>query len=77
MARSGDRNKAIVEAYATGAYTCREIAQYFGIHLAIVGRAVRRAMQRCETFLPETLLTTDAAHYESLLPFHSTQRFPR
>lgn len=44
-AKCGDRNKAIAEAYATGAYTYREIAEYFGIHLATVGRVVRRAMQ--------------------------------
>ena len=29
-----DRNSAIVSAYATGAYSYKEIAQYFGIHLA-------------------------------------------
>jgi len=42
------RDAAIVAAYATGAYTYREIANFFGIHLATVGRIVRRGMRRCE-----------------------------
>ena len=33
------RNAAIVAAYATGAYTYREIADYFGVHLVAVGRS--------------------------------------
>ncbi|MEA3412120.1 MAG: hypothetical protein U9R74_11365, partial [Pseudomonadota bacterium] len=37
-ARHADRNAAIVAAYATGAYSYREIATYFGVHLATVGR---------------------------------------
>ena len=47
-AHSADRNAAIASAYATGAYTYREIAEYFGVHLATVGRIVREQMQRCE-----------------------------
>jgi REP element-mobilizing transposase RayT len=47
-ARHGERNAAIVAAYATGAYSYREIAEHFSLHLATVGRIVRRAMQRCE-----------------------------
>lgn len=43
-----DRNQAIIEAYATGAYSYREIAEFFGIHLATVGRIVRRHMLQCE-----------------------------
>ncbi len=43
-----DRNAAVVAAYATGAYSYREIAAYFGVHLATVGRIVRKAMQQCE-----------------------------
>jgi len=39
-----ERNAAIVAAYATGAYSYREIAAYFNIHLATVGRVVRVAM---------------------------------
>ncbi|MES9899971.1 MAG: hypothetical protein ABW148_13245 [Sedimenticola sp.] len=45
----GNRNAAIVAAYATGAYSYREIAFHFGIHLATVGRIVRKGMQRSET----------------------------
>ena len=45
-ARPGGRNAAIVAAYATGAYSYREIAEYFGVHLATVGRIVRGAMQQ-------------------------------
>jgi len=48
-ARNADRNQAIVEAYSTGAYSYRQIAEYFGIHLGTVGRVVRGAMRRCET----------------------------
>ena len=35
---------AMVAAYATGAHCYREIAEYFGVHLATVGRIVRKAM---------------------------------
>ena len=44
-ARHGGRNTAVVAAYATGAYSYREIAEHFNIHLATVGRIVRRAMR--------------------------------
>jgi putative transposase len=37
------RDEAIAAAYATGAYGYREIAAFFKIHPATVGRAVRRA----------------------------------
>ncbi len=47
-ARHEGRNAAIVVAYATGAYSYREIAEYFGVHLATVGRIVRAEMQRRE-----------------------------
>ena len=43
-----DRNQAIIKAYATGAYSYREIAEFFGIHLATVGRVVRHHMLQCE-----------------------------
>ena len=43
-----DRNIAIVAAYATGAYSYREIAEHLGVHLATMGRIVRQAMQQCE-----------------------------
>ncbi|EXJ17000.1 hypothetical protein D779_1823 [Imhoffiella purpurea] len=44
-AQHADRNAAIRAAYATGAYSYREIAQHFGVHLATVGRVVRKGMQ--------------------------------
>ena len=43
-----ERNVAIVAAYTTGAYSYREIAEHFGVHLATVGRVVRSAMLQCE-----------------------------
>jgi len=39
-----NRNDAIVAAYDTGAYSYREIAEYFGLHLATVGRIIRERM---------------------------------
>lgn len=48
-AKYRNREKAIMAAYATGAYSYREIAAHFGIHLATVGRLVRRAMLQGET----------------------------
>ena len=47
-ARHPDRDKAIVTAYATGAYSYREIAEHFELHLATVGRIVRVRMLQCE-----------------------------
>lgn len=49
MAAHADRNDAIAAAYATGAYSYREIAEHLGIHLATVGRVVRSRMLQCET----------------------------
>jgi len=43
-----ERNEAIREAYATGTFSYREIAEYFGVHLATVGRVVRRQMPQRE-----------------------------
>lgn len=43
-----DRNEAIVAAHATGAYSYREIAEHFGLHLATVGRIIRARMPQCE-----------------------------
>ena len=37
-----NRNAAIVTAYATGAYSYQQIADYFGIHFTPVGNVVRR-----------------------------------
>ena len=38
-----NRNEAITEAYATGKYSQKEIAQVFGIHYATVSRIVKPA----------------------------------
>lgn len=48
-AKHRERNDAIIAAYATGCYSYREIADFFGIHLATVGRVIRQAMLQCET----------------------------
>ncbi|MDA3870437.1 MAG: transposase [Gammaproteobacteria bacterium] len=42
--KNRNRNDAIIAAYKTGAYSYREIAQHFGLHLATVGRLVRERM---------------------------------
>jgi DNA-directed RNA polymerase specialized sigma24 family protein len=47
-AHHGERNAAIVAAYVTGAYSYRQIAEHFGIHLATVGCIVREAIIQCE-----------------------------
>jgi len=46
--RYPERNDAIVAAYATGAFSYREIAEHFGLHLATIGRVIRRRMQQGE-----------------------------
>jgi putative transposase len=43
-----DRDDAIAAAYGTGAYSYREIAEHFGLHLATVGRVVRGRMLQSE-----------------------------
>ncbi|MCF6209076.1 MAG: transposase [Gammaproteobacteria bacterium] len=43
-AKHHDRNAAIAAAYSTGAYSYREIAEYYGLHLATVGRIIRGQM---------------------------------
>lgn len=43
--RTQNRNVAIVEAYATGAYSYRQIGEYFGLHLVTVGGIVRAALK--------------------------------
>ena len=48
-AKHPDRDTAIASAYATGAYSYREIAAHFGVHLATVGRIIRARMLQCET----------------------------
>lgn len=46
-----DRNEAMARAYRSGAYTMREIAEYFGVHYMTVSRAIRRFEREleCET----------------------------
>lgn len=46
--RHPERNDAIVAAYTTGAFSYREIGEYFGLHLATVGRIIRRHMLQSE-----------------------------
>ncbi len=41
---AGDRDAAIQAAYASGAYTLKEIAVYFGLHYATVSRIARKAI---------------------------------
>lgn len=45
-ARYPERHAAIVTTYATSAYSYREILAYDDVHLATVGRIVRRAVQQ-------------------------------
>ena len=40
--RYDSRNEAMARAYNTGAFTMREIAEYFGVHYMTVSRAVRQ-----------------------------------
>lgn len=47
-AKHRERNVAIMAAYATGAYSYREIAAHFDLHLATVGRVIRGAMLQGE-----------------------------
>ena len=47
-AKHPERNEAIIAAYSTGAYSYREIAEHFGLHLATVGRIIRSMMLQYE-----------------------------
>ena len=40
------RNPAIVQAYATGCYSMKEIAQAFNIHYATVSRIVKKGVEK-------------------------------
>ena len=55
--RFADRNDAIVQAYATGAYSYGPIAEHFDLHPATIGRIVRAAMRQCETSSTQTAPT--------------------
>lgn len=46
IARSHDRDSAMVAAHATGAYRYQQIAEHFGVHFTTVGRIVRAAKGR-------------------------------
>ena len=35
-----DKKQAMAEAYRSGAYTMKEISEYFGVHCSTVSRAV-------------------------------------
>jgi len=48
--RHPQRNDAIVAAYATSAFSYREIGEFFGQHLATVGRIIRQAMLQGENW---------------------------
>ena len=39
---SKTRNEAMSKAYYSGAYTMREIGDYFGVHYMTVSRAIRQ-----------------------------------
>jgi REP element-mobilizing transposase RayT len=41
--RYKDRKRGMVEAYATGDYTMKEIAEYFSLHYSTVSRAIKEA----------------------------------
>ena len=40
------RNPAIVQAYATGCYSMKEIAEAFDIHYATVSRALKKSVEK-------------------------------
>lgn len=48
-AKHHERNAVMLEAYATGVYSYREIAEHLGVHPATVGRVLRHQMLQCET----------------------------
>jgi hypothetical protein len=41
--KNKDRKKSMMEAYATGDYTMKEIAAHFNVHYATVSRAIKKA----------------------------------
>ena len=40
------RNKAIVQAYATGCYSMKEIAKAFDIHYSTVSRVLKEGVEK-------------------------------
>jgi putative transposase len=43
--KHGQRNAAMVAAYATGGYSYQQIGAYFGVHFTTVAKVVRQAKQ--------------------------------
>jgi DNA-directed RNA polymerase specialized sigma24 family protein len=41
--RHTERNRAIIEAYATGRYSYQEIGTFFDLHFTTVGKIIRQA----------------------------------
>lgn len=46
-AHCGDRDRAMAEAYRSGAYSMQAIAEYFDVSRMTVSRAVRRSETEC------------------------------
>ncbi len=44
--RYKDRKRGMVEAYSTGGYTMKEIAEYFKVHYSTVSRAIKKADEK-------------------------------
>ena len=60
----GDRDTAMAQAFATGAFTMRAIADVFGVHFATVSRAV---YTKCRTPSPPSSILRSAA-FMALVP---------
>jgi len=72
--RDPQRNDAIVAAYATGAFSYREIGEFFGLHFATVGRIIRQAMLQGENPFPGDGRLNTKLRREELLPLGSRIR---
>jgi putative transposase len=44
-----NRNEAIVAAYATGAYSYQQIADFYGVHFTTIGKILRKARKPQDT----------------------------
>ncbi|NQY25756.1 MAG: helix-turn-helix domain-containing protein [Piscirickettsiaceae bacterium] len=40
---AGSRNQAIINAYASGDYSMKQVADWFGVHYSTVSRVVKKA----------------------------------
>lgn len=47
--RHGDRDRAVMAVYVTGACSYHQIADHFGLYLAIIGQIMRRGRLLGET----------------------------